>query len=93
MSLSSMDGKMIPRPTKSCHPDFKLQYKGCPLAYSECKTGKYDTKEGLSLTTMLSANILNFATPSTPAVVVHSNDFRFCVQVVTLNTQNSTLFV
>ena len=87
------DGKRIPRPTKSCHPDFKLQYKGCPLAYSECKTGKYDTREGLSLTTMLSANILNFATPSKPAVVVHSNDFRFHVQVITLNTQNSTLFV
>ena len=87
------DGKCIPRPTKSCRPDFKLHYKGCPLAYGECKTGKYDTKEGLSLTTVLSANILNFATPSTPAVVVHSNDFRFCVQVVTLNTDNSTLLV
>ena len=88
------DGKLIPRPTKSCHPDFELQYKGCPLAYAECKTGKYDTKEGLSLTIVLSANILNFATPSTLAIVVHSNDFRFCVQiVVTLNMENSTLFV
>ena len=42
---------------------------------------------------MLSANILNFATPSTLAVVVYSNDFRFHVQVITLNTENSTLFV
>ena len=42
---------------------------------------------------MLSANILNFATPSTLAIIVHSNNFRFHVQVVTLNTENSTLFV
>ena len=87
------DRKHIPRPTKSCQPDFVLCYKGCPLAYGECKSGTYDTKEGLSLTTMLSTNILNYATPSTPAIVLHTNDFRFHVQVVTLNTDNSTLCV
>ena len=61
--------------------------------YGECKLGTYDTKEGLSLTTVLSANILNYATPSTPTIVLHTNDFRFHVQVVTLNTDNSTLCV
>ena len=87
------DGKYIPRPTKFCRPDFILHYKGCPLAYGECKSGTYDMKEGLSLTTVLSANILNYATPSTPAIVLHTNNFRFHVQVVTLNTDNSTLCV
>ena len=87
------DGKFIPRPTKSCRPDFILCYKGCLLMYRECKLGIYDTKEGLSLTTMLSANILNYTTPSTLAIVLHTNDFRFHVQVITLNTDNSTLCV
>ena len=87
------ENKYIPWPTKSCHPDFILRYRGVPLAYSEAKSGSKDTKEGLSYTTILSLNILNFMPPTTPAIVIHSNDKQFRFQIVSLDIKNRALHV
>ena len=86
-------GKHIPRPTKSCRPDWVLRYRGIPLAYSEAKSSGLDTQEGLSYTTILTSNILNFAPPTTPAIVVHLNDEHFHFQVVYLDLEHRALKV
>ena len=86
-------GKHIPRPTSSCRLDWVLRYRCIPLAYGEAKSGGCDTQEGLSYTTILSSNILNFAPPTTPAIVVHSNDECFCFQVVYFDLEHRALKV
>ena len=86
-------GKHIPRPTTSCRLDWVLRYRGIPLAYGEAKSGGCDTQEGLSYTTILSSNILNFAPPTTPAIFVHSNDECFCFQVVYFDLEHRALKV
>ena len=51
------EGVPIPRPMKSCCPDWVLSYRGCPLAYGEGQTSQGDTTEGLQYTNLCATNI------------------------------------
>ena len=63
------------------------------MAYGEAKSNPFDSKEGLSYTTMCAANILNFAYPGQPAIVMHSNNRRFRIQTVKVNLDNGELIM
>ena len=83
----------IPRPTKSCRPDWVLKFRGTPLAYGEGKSSPQgDTVEGLSYTTVCAANILNFM-PFSPAIVMHSTNARFRFQAIRLDTEEKAFQV
>lgn len=87
--------KPIPRPTKSCRPDWVLKFRGCPLAYGEGKSCPVwqDTGSGTSYTTMCAANILNFMPTNSPAIVMHSTNARFRFQAVRLDLEGKALQV
>ena len=68
-------------------------YRGCPLAYEESKTGGYDMKEGLSYTSICATNILNYLPSNCPAVVLHSSNVRFRMQVMCLDKNNTSIQV
>ena len=87
------EGSRCTRPTKSCQPDFILEYQGVPLGYGEVKSNPFDSKEGLSYMTMCTANILNFAYPAQPAIVMHSNNRKFHIQTVKVNLDDGELVV
>ena len=74
------EGVPIPRPTKSCHPDWVLLYRGCPLAYGEGKTSWGDTTEGLQYTNLCATNILNYLPEGCASIIMHSSDVRIMLQ-------------
>ena len=51
MEQRNDSGMFIPRPMKSCHPDWVLSYRGYPLAYGESQTSQGDITEGSSTLT------------------------------------------
>ena len=87
------EGSRCTRPTKSCRPNFILEYQGVLLGYGEAKSNPFDSKEGLSYTNLCAANILNFAYPGQPAIVIYSNNRRFQIQTVKVNMDDGKLFV
>ena len=66
-------GMFIPRPTKLCHPDWVLSYRGCPLAYGEGKTSQGDTTEGLQYTNLCGTNI-KLCYKGDPSLIMHTSN-------------------
>ena len=88
MKVPDVQGQQNP-----CQPNFILEYQGIPLGYGEAKSNKFDTKGGLSYTSVCTASILNFAYPGQPGLVMHSNNRRFQIQSVKYNMDDGELVV
>ena len=72
----------LPRPTKSCRPDWVHQYEGCPLAYGEGKTTKGE--EGLHYSQICATNILNYLPVGEPSLLLYSSGNQFIMQAARL---------
>ena len=93
MEQGNDSGMFIPRPTRSCHPDWVLSYRGCPLAYGEGKMGQSDTTEGLQYTNLCGTNILNYVTKGTPSIVMHMSNIRITLQASRIDDNEETIAV
>lgn len=93
----------IPRPTKSCRPDFLEAMKGAPTLVGEGKTlsqrkasgetVQIDTTEGLYYSTIQAVNLFNWLPRTCPAIVLHITDTRFRVQAVHLDCKHDIIRV
>ena len=93
MEEKNDSGVFIPRPIKSCHPDWVLSYRGCPLAYWEGNMSQSDTTEGLQYTNLCGTNILNYVTNGTPSVVMHTSNVCITLQASRIDDNDETIAV